>query len=271
MPQPLRVLILEDRLADALLAVHELRRAGFEPDWNRVETEPDYLAHLEPTLGVILADYHLPQFDALKALHRLQERGWDIPFIVVTGALGDEAAVECLKQGAADYLLKDRLARLGPAVAHALDMKRVRDDKRRAVEALGRSEERFRSFVTASAQIVWTADPLGEVDSELPEWQAYTGQTAEEARGLGWMAAIHPEDRARVTEAWRKACDSRRLYEVEYRLRLHDGTWRQIWRAGCRSWSPTATSASSSVRASTSPSASGRWRPCVKNATSPRA
>ena len=232
MKKPLRVLLIEDSEDDALLAVLELRRAGFEPDWSRVETEPDYLAHLEPTLDVILADYHLPQFDVLKALHRLQERGLDIPFIVVTGALGDEAAVECLRQGATDYLLKDRLARLGPAVAHALDLKRVRDDKRRAVEALRQSEERYRSFVTASAQVVWTTDPLGEVDSELPEWQAYTGQTAEEARGLGWMAAIHPEDHARVAEAWRKAYDSRSLYEVEYRLRLHDGTWRHIWARG---------------------------------------
>jgi PAS domain S-box-containing protein len=232
MKKPLRVLLLEDTEDDALLAVRELRRAGFEPDWRRVETEPDYLAHLEPTLSVILADYHLPQFDALKALHCLQEGGLDIPFIVVTGALGDEGAVECLRQGATDYLLKDRLARLGQAVAHALDQKRVRDDQRRAVEALARSEERYRSFVTASGQVVWTTNAVGEVDSEIPEWQAYTGQTAEQARGLGWMAAIHPEDRARVTEAWRKAYDSRRLYEVEYRLRLHDGTWRQIWARG---------------------------------------
>ena len=116
MKKPLRVLLIEDSEDDALLAVHELRRAGFEPDWSRVETELDYLAHLEPTLDVILADYHLPQFDVLTALHRLQERGLDIPFIVVTGALGDEGAVECLRQGATDYLLKDRLARLGPAV-----------------------------------------------------------------------------------------------------------------------------------------------------------
>ena len=232
MKKPLRVLLLEDSEDDALLAVRELRRWGFEPDWSRVETEPDYLAHLEPTLDLILADYNLPQFDALKALHRLQERGLDIPFIVVTGALGDERAVECLKQGATDYLLKDRLARLGPAVTLALELKRVRDDKRRAVEALARSEQRYRSFVTASAQVVWTTDPIGEVDCEIPEWQAYTGQTAEEARGLGWMNAIHPEDHSRVAEAWRTAYTSRRLYEVEYRLRLHDGTWRQILARG---------------------------------------
>jgi PAS domain S-box-containing protein len=232
MKKPLRVLLLEDSEDDALLAVNELRRAGFEPEWSRVDTETDYLAHLEPTLDVILADYHLPQFDALKALHRLQQLGLDIPFIVVTGALGDEAAVECLRQGATDYLLKDRPARLGPAVTHALELKRVRDDKQRVVKALGRSEQRYRSFVTASAQIVWTTNPIGEVDCELPEWQAYTGQTAEEARGLGWMTAIHPEDRARVAEAWRTAWDSRRLYEVEYRLRLYDGRWRQVLARG---------------------------------------
>ena len=87
-------------------------------------TEEDFLAHLTPPPRVILADYHLPQFDALRALTLLRERGLDIPCLVVTGALGDEAAVECMRQGAADYLLKDRLARLGEAVKQALERKR---------------------------------------------------------------------------------------------------------------------------------------------------
>src|SRR5438105_3331491 len=113
MSRPLRVLLLEDRQDDARLILHELRRAGFEPDGVRVETGPDFLAHLDPAPDLILADYHLPQFDALLALRLVRDRGLDVPVIVVTGALGDEAAVECLKQGAADYLLKDRLARLG--------------------------------------------------------------------------------------------------------------------------------------------------------------
>jgi CheY-like chemotaxis protein len=104
---PLRVLILEDRLADAELMVQELRRAGFDPDWQRVESEADYLAHLDPAPDIILADYNLPSFDALQALRHLQERGLDIPFIVVTGTIGDEAAAERIKQGATDYLLKD--------------------------------------------------------------------------------------------------------------------------------------------------------------------
>ena len=120
MATPIHVLILEDRPADAALMVHELRRAGFDPVWWRVETEEDYLAHLQAGLDVILADYSLPQFDALRALQLLQERGGDTPFLIVSATIGEEIAVAAMKQGAADYLLKDRLARLGPAVVRVL-------------------------------------------------------------------------------------------------------------------------------------------------------
>ena len=106
---PLRVLILEDRPADAELMLHELRRAGFDPVWERVDTEADYLSRLDPALDLILADYSLPQFDALRALHLLQERGLDIPFVIVSGAIGEHIAVAAIREGAADYLLKDRL------------------------------------------------------------------------------------------------------------------------------------------------------------------
>lgn len=132
----LQVLIVEDQPADAELMVHELRRAGLEPDWHRVETEADYVARLHGGLDVILSDYSLPQFDGLRALRLLQGQGLDIPFIVVTGSLNEEAAVECMKQGAADYLLKDRLARLGPAVRQALQKKLLRDAKQQAEQAL---------------------------------------------------------------------------------------------------------------------------------------
>src|SRR5437763_11789211 len=147
MATPLRVLILEDREADARLMVGELRAAGFDLVWERVEAEHDYLARLAPELSLILADYHLPQFDALRALHLLRERELDIPFVVVTGALGDEAAVECMRQGASDYLLKDRLARLGEAVKQALEGKKTRDERRHAEEALRRAHDELESRV----------------------------------------------------------------------------------------------------------------------------
>ena len=144
MISPLRVLILEDRPEDAELVLHELRRAGFEPDWLRVDTEAAYLANLDREWDIILADYSLPTFDAPRALHIVQDRNLNIPFIMISGTVGEELAVECVKQGAADYLLKDRLGRLGPAISKALaDIRRERE-KQEAEAALRESEERHR-------------------------------------------------------------------------------------------------------------------------------
>jgi signal transduction histidine kinase len=139
----LRVLIVEDRPSDAELLVHTLRRAGFEPEWTRVETQAEYLAHLDPIIDIILADYNLPQFSGLEALRLLQERGLSIPFIVITGTAGEEAAVSALHLGADDYLLKDRLARLGQAVTRALEQRALRVEKQASDQELRDSETRL--------------------------------------------------------------------------------------------------------------------------------
>jgi len=123
--QPLRLLIVEDDPADAELMVHELTRSGFDPSWQRVDSEADYLVHLREPLDIVLADYSLPQFSAVRALQLLQERRLEIPFIVVSGTIGEEAAVAIMKQGATDYLLKNRMARLGLTVARALQVQRT--------------------------------------------------------------------------------------------------------------------------------------------------
>src|SRR5262245_63723941 len=158
MPIPLHILILEDHASDAEIMLHELRRAGFEPHWQRVETESDYLTYLHEGLDVIFADYALPQFDALRALCLLTERDLDIPFIIVSGTIREEAAIECMRQGAADYLLKDQLARLGQAVSHALAAKRLRDEKRRTEAALRDSEISFRLLFANNPHPMWVFD-----------------------------------------------------------------------------------------------------------------
>jgi CheY-like chemotaxis protein len=104
--------------------VHELRRSGFDLTWERVDSEADYLAYLEKSPEIVLADYALPQFRGLRALELLQQQGFAIPFLVVSGTMGDEAAVAIMKQGATDYILKDRLVHLGPAVMRALQGER---------------------------------------------------------------------------------------------------------------------------------------------------
>ncbi len=114
--RPLRVLMLEDRPEDAELVLHELRRAGFELNWRRVEDEAGFKGNLDPELDLVLADYHQPQFNAMRALKIMQDMGLDIPFVIVSGAIGEDMAVAAVRQGAMDYVLKDRLARLGTAV-----------------------------------------------------------------------------------------------------------------------------------------------------------
>jgi len=125
MSVPLRVLLLEDRLSDARLVVHELRQAGFEPQWDRVDGEAEYVQRLSQPWDVILADYSLPQFDAIAALKLVRDLGIETPFIIVSGSIGEDMAVEAMKQGATDYLLKDRLVRLGPAVKQALEQRQL--------------------------------------------------------------------------------------------------------------------------------------------------
>nr|BFE63358.1 hypothetical protein GCM10020063_078840 [Dactylosporangium thailandense] len=131
----MRILLLEDNLDDADLLVLELRRAGFEPACRRVDAREDFRAALHDPAGrpdIILADYSLPQFNALEALAMLGSDGLDIPVIVVSGALSEEACVDALRHGAVDYLLKDRLSRLGSAVEHALSQRRLLADRHRA-------------------------------------------------------------------------------------------------------------------------------------------
>ena len=145
----LHVLLLEDRLADVKLILRALEKAGFEPDWQHVQTEEEFTAALKPELDVILADYNLPQFNALRALKMVQDRDLDVPFIVVTGTL-EEAAMECVKQGAADYLLKDRLTRLGEAIKNALHEKQLRQEKRLTEAALRDNERQLRLAINAA-------------------------------------------------------------------------------------------------------------------------
>jgi signal transduction histidine kinase len=127
-----RLLIVEDKPDDAALLVAELVKAGFSPDWSRVDTSDALRMALASPPSLILCDYSLPGLDALSVLELLQEMAVDVPVIVVSGQMDEETCVKSLRMGAVDYLLKDRLVRLGPAVEHALTSRRLRLEKREA-------------------------------------------------------------------------------------------------------------------------------------------
>jgi PAS domain S-box-containing protein len=155
MKKSLNVLIAEDSQDDADLVVHELRRAGFEPKWTRVDTEPDFLAELEKLPDIILSDYAMPKFSGLRAAELLQERGLNIPFMLISGTVGEDVAVEAMKHGVTDYFLKDRIARLGVGVKRALERKLARDERDRAQISLNL----FRTLVDRSSDGIEVIDP----------------------------------------------------------------------------------------------------------------
>jgi len=154
----LDVLILEDHAEDAELMVHALRKSGARPTWVRVEDGPGFIAALERHPDVVLADYSLPQFNARTALRLLRERSTEIPFIVVTGTLSETEAAQILSEGADDYLFKDRLGRLGPAVEQAIRARRLRDEKLSAERSASDSARQWQATFDAISHPLFLLD-----------------------------------------------------------------------------------------------------------------
>jgi diguanylate cyclase (GGDEF)-like protein/PAS domain S-box-containing protein len=177
--ETLRVLLVEDRPSDAELMLLRLEDEGFNPQVVRVETEAAYVAGLDTTPDLILSDWHLPMFSGLRALQVIRARDEDIPFVIVSGAVGEEVAIDAMHQGADDYVLKDRLARLGPAVRRALEAKRLRDDRRRADVQLRQAAMVFES----SAEGVALTDASGAIVAVNQAFVEITGYSEDDVLG----------------------------------------------------------------------------------------
>jgi PAS domain S-box-containing protein len=196
-PNSVSVLILEDQEADFELVLRELRRAGLIVCVQRAETEEEFRAQLHSMPDIILSDYVLGlRFNALSALEVLQESGLDIPLIVLTGVVSEEIVVECMKRGAADYLFKDRLVRLGPAVRRAIEESQSRRQKREAEAALRKTSERLQYLVETSKVIPWELDLETEQFTYVgPHAVSLLGYPLEEWLQKGfWQTRIHLED-----------------------------------------------------------------------------
>lgn len=163
---PLRVLLIEDNEDDAFLLTRHFERAGFQPLLRRVETAEamqEELLRGDADWDVVLADYNLPTFSAPAALQLLKRLGRDLPFIMMSGAVSEEVAVDAMRAGAHDYVSKQNLARLIPAIERELREARARRLKRATEEALRISEERFRRLVEAMPVGLIVTEPHGSV------------------------------------------------------------------------------------------------------------
>ncbi|MBI2932721.1 MAG: response regulator [Planctomycetes bacterium] len=160
--QALRILMLEDAETDAELILREISQGGWRVQTRRVDTRDGFVNGLkEFAPDIILSDYALPSFDGLQALAVARDLAPDTPFIVITGSISEQTAVECMKAGAADYILKDQLARLRPAVRSSLEMRHAREARRKAEEQLRERNEQLKLLMDSTAEGIYAADTAG--------------------------------------------------------------------------------------------------------------
>jgi diguanylate cyclase (GGDEF)-like protein/PAS domain S-box-containing protein len=177
---PLAVLIVEDSEDDAFFITRLLTKAGYEVVSERIETAAEMRVALEKRAwDIVISDYSLPQFNGRAALELLQETGVDIPFIVASGAIGEETAVALMKAGAHDYVMKDNLARLAPAVERELNQVKVRWNQKRAEEQL---RQLSRAVEHSPVSIIIT-DVNGQIEYVNPKFTALTGYELEDVQG----------------------------------------------------------------------------------------
>jgi len=222
---PLRLLLVEDSENDALLLVRELTRAGFEPVVERVETAVAMQAALDRQgWDIVLGDYSMPQFGGAAALALLRERGLDVPFIIVSGTIGEERAVAAMKAGASDYVPKDKLKRLVPVIERELREAAGRRERRRAEAALREAEAGYSTLVEQAPVGIYRSNPAGRFLSANRALACILGyDSPAELLGLDMTRDVYadPAERQRLLD--RDSYTEREYDEVEATWKRKDG------------------------------------------------
>jgi len=227
-PQSLRVLMVEDSEDDALLEIRELKKGGYNPVYERVETAAAMKKALkEKQWDIILCDYKLPKFNAPSAIAVLKETNIDIPLIIVSGAIGEETAVECMRLGAHDYIMKGNLSRLYVAIARELDEANSRSKRKQAEEALNESEALYRKLFDNHAAVKLMIDPdTGNIIDANDAAANFYGWSREKLKQMKIQEinTLSPEE---VKKELEKARTQKRIH-FEFRHRRADGSIRNV-------------------------------------------
>ncbi len=239
MKKTYRILMVEDSLDDAEIIRYELKKSGMMFTIERVETEQEYLRELRSKeFDIIVSDFSLPQFSGRRALELSMEIDRSMPFILVSGAVGDEIAVEMLRNGCVDYVLKDKLTRLPSAVERAVQESHLQSEKQTALDALKESELRFRRIADNSPMLIWMSDVNRNTNYVNATWCQFTGRSMEDEVEKGWLESVHPEDHMVCKNAFNGAFNFRTQFTCEYRLRYHDGSYRWVFDTGIPNYLP---------------------------------
>ncbi len=232
-PRPLRVLLVEDTPDDALLLMRALAKGGFAPEHVRVDTAAAMREALAAgAWDIVISDYSLPEFSAFQALEMTKRHDPDLPFVIVSGNIGEDVAVGAMRAGAQDYLLKHNLKRLAPAVARELDDAASRRNRLAAEKALREQRNRLDGILNALGDIVWSVSlPDMRVEHLNPAAEYILGHPLDSLmQGLKfWQKEIiHPGDRDRMRDYLRNTIRSG-ANSAEYRIVRPDGTIRWLF------------------------------------------
>ena len=230
MSEPVRILIVEDAPTDFELAQREIRKVVNECVFQQAQTREDFLRALEvfqPDL--ILSDYQMPRFDGMSALQLAQEHAKLTPFIIWTGTVGEDVAVELMRAGAVNYILKENIKRLGSAVAHALEERRLLLEHKRAEETVHHNEKRFRALIENGRDNISLLAVDGTLLWESPAAVRSLGYAQDEFLGHNIFELMHPDDRKWISELYTQLLqEPGSRQDGDFRLRHRDGSWRWI-------------------------------------------
>ncbi len=230
MTSPLRILLLEDNTRDAELIQELLEADHFVCQVTRVQTRAEFVASLENAgINLILADYRLPSFDGLSALKLALDARPDLPFIFVSGTLGEEVAIEAVKIGATDYVVKSRLSRLVPSVQRALREARERAERKKAEQALRRSEMYLAEAQRLSHTGSFGWDPVsGEIYWSDETYRIFECEPTIKPTVQLALDRTHPDDRMRLRQIIDRASIERTEFTAEHRLLMADGSVKYV-------------------------------------------
>ncbi len=223
----LAALIVEDTESDAQLIMRLLRKAGYELECERVETaEQMRIALVGRDWDVVISDYKMPRFDGLAALKLLHQTGRDIPFIVVSGTIGEETAVAMMKAGAHDYLIKGSLARLVPAVERELGQAAIRREQKRIEEARAASEAELRALFASMQDAVLVIDRHGTYCKVAPTNYSLLARPAEELLGRNLRDIFRTDQAEFFIRSIRQVLETKQTSRIEYELLIENRpTW----------------------------------------------
>jgi len=221
---------LEDNRGDRLLVRSVFEAEGLDCEFVEVETREAFAGALErDRFDLILSDYALPAFDGISALAIAREKHAGVPFVFFSGTMGEELAIETLKAGATDYVLKERITRLVPSVRRALAEAQERDKRRAADTALRENEEKFRSMVETTNEWIWARDLEGRLTYSNEAAEAVSGFRPDELVGKNFLSVVHPDDVPGVQELLER-CAREKTGFTGYAVRIRDkkGNYRHI-------------------------------------------